>query len=277
MITKNMNEPIRFNNLAKLFFKENRGLLLDIFVFVANLFLLRLLTRFYIDLFSDVSAENPSARFMLGVTFLAMWVLPALGAVLKRWHVHERLRKNGKTLEFGQTFAGGCLFNPIFYFCLNLVITAFVLTGLGEFFFGRSLTNNGAVFLPLVIAGLILTIFQTYLIYSYFSPPKRRPQTPFLLSPQSELLGDICLFINMMLFQVMWNLLTFMPLGYPKSFLEFGGRLFFLCFIALLVYFPPRMFYLIEDINRRRTWLTMLLANSPVIVRVLIGTQEGWQ
>src|SRR5215510_2652149 len=132
MITKNMNEPIRFNNLAKLFFKENRGLLLDIFVFVANLFLLRLLTRFYIDLFSDVSAENPSARFMLGVTFLAMWVLPALGAVLKRWHVHERLRKNGKTLEFGQTFAGGCLFNPIFYFCLNLVITAFVLTGLGE-------------------------------------------------------------------------------------------------------------------------------------------------
>ena len=47
-----------------------------------------------------------------------------------------------------------------------------------------------------------------------------------------------------------------------------------LCFIALLIYFPPRMFYLAEDINRGRTWLTMLLANSPVIVRVLIGTNE---
>ena len=61
--------------------------------------------------------------------------------------------------------------------------------------------------------------------------------------------------------------------------LEFFGRLFFLCFIALLIYFPPRMFYLAEDINRRRTWLTMLLANSPVIIRVLIGTSSnspGW-
>ncbi len=53
----------------------------------------------------------------------------------------------------------------------------------------------------------------------------------------------------------------------------------FLSFIALLIYFPPRMFYLAEDIHRRRTWVTMLLANSPVIVRVLIGTGSnttGW-
>jgi len=31
------------------------------------------------------------------------------------------------------------------------------------------------------------------------------------------------------------------------------------------------MFYLAEDIDRGRTWLMMLLANLPVIVRVLIG------
>jgi len=102
---------------------------------------------------------------------------------------------------------------------------------------------------------------------------------PFLLSRQSENLGDLCLFLNMILFQVFWNMLTFAPLGHPSSLLEFGGRLFFLCFIALLIYFPPRMFYLAEDINRRRTWLTMLLANSPVIIRVLIGTgsnSPGW-
>jgi hypothetical protein len=101
-----------------------------------------------------------------------------------------------------------------------------------------------------------------------------------LRSPQSEALGDVCLFLNMMFFQVFWNMLTFAPLGQPSSILEFGGRLFFLSFIALLIYFPPRMFYLAEDINRRRTWLTMLLANSPVILRVLIGTSSntmtGW-
>ena len=127
---------------------------------------------------------------------------------------------------------------------------------------------------------MILTIIQTYLIYSYFSPPKKPPKSTFLLSPKSELLGDICLFLNMILFQVFWNMLTFAGLGHPTSLLEFGGRLFLLCFLALLIYFPPRMFYLAEDINRRRTWLTMLLANSPVIVRVLIGTGSnsttGW-
>jgi hypothetical protein len=32
--------------------------------------------------------------------------------------------------------------------------------------------------------------------------------------------------------------------------------------------------YLAEDVDRPRTWLMMLLANSPVIVRALIGTNE---
>ena len=268
------------DRLANLFAKTNRGLLLDVLVFVLNVFLMRLLTKQFIDLFNHVSAEDPIAKFLLGLTFLAMWILPALGAVLKRWHFHQRLKRQGRSVESEDTNLAGCLFNPLFYFCLNLVITAAVLTSLGDFFFGRALLNNGALFVPLVIAGLILTIVQTYLIYQYFSPPKGPPKAKFLREPQSETLGDICLFLNMILFQVFWNMLTFAGLGHPSGLLEFGGRLFFLSFIALLIYFPPRMFYLAEDINRPRTWLIMLLANSPVIVRVLIGTgsnsMTGW-
>ena len=268
------------HRLANLFAKTNRGLLLDVFVFVMNVFLMRLLTKQFIDLFSHVSADDPTAKLALGLTFLAMWILPAAGAVLKRWHFHQRLKAQGITAESEETKLAGCLFNPLLYFCLNLVITAAVLTSLGEFVFGRRLLDTGAVFIPLTIAGMILTIVQTFLIYSYFSPPKKPPHSEFLLSPQSETLGDICLFMNMILFQVFWNMLTFAGLGHPSSLLEFGGRLFFLCFIALLIYFPPRMFYLAEDINRPRTWLIMLLANSPVIVRVLIGTSSdsmtGW-
>ncbi|MBC8030287.1 MAG: hypothetical protein H7Z16_09265 [Pyrinomonadaceae bacterium] len=264
----------------ELFEEKNRGLLLDVLVFVANILVMRFLTRLFIDLFSEVSAENPLAKLALGLTFLAMWILPAAGAVLKRWHFHQRLRAQGKTAESAETGLAGCLFNPLFYFCLNLVITSAVLTGLGEFLFGRRLLNTSAVVVPLIVTGFILTIVQTFLIYRYFSPPKKPPQSRFLRSPQSEVLGDICLFLNMMLFQVFWNMLTFADLGSPSSLLEFGGRLFFLSFIALLIYFPPRMFYLAEDINRRRTWLTMLLANSPVILRVLIGTSSntmtGW-
>jgi hypothetical protein len=267
------------DRLAKLFAKTNRGLLLDITVFVANIFLMRSLTRVFIEIFNEVSAENPLAKLLLGLTCLAMWVLPALGAVLKRWHFHQRLAAQGKTVELDTNLAG-CLFNPLFYFCLNLVVSSAVIASLGEFVFGRRLLDTGAVFVPLVFLGLILTIIQTYLIYRYFIPPKGSPPYKFLRQPESEALGDICLFLNMMLFQVAWNLLTFAGLGPPSSLLDFAGRLFFLSFIALLIYFPPRMFYLAEDINRPRTWLTMLLANSPVIFRILIGTNSntmtGW-
>lgn len=270
------SETSRF---SRLFSEENRGLLLDIFVFLANVLVMRLLSGLFIDLFTSVSAENPAAKLILGLTFLAMWILPALGAVLKRWHFHQRLKAAGRTLDSDSNVAG-CLFNPIFYFCLNLVITSAVLTALGDVLFGKSLTNNVPLFVSLVIAGLLLTIVQTFLIYQYFSPPKQPPRAPFLRDPRSEILGDVFIFVNMTLFQVFWNMLTFAPLGPPDSALEFGGRLFFLSFLALLIYFPPRMLYLAEDIHRPRTWLTMLLANSPVILRVLFGTNTsgviGW-
>ena len=263
--------------LKTLFARTNRGLLLDIVVFIFNIFLMRLLTRQFIDLFSQVSAENPVAKLILGLIFAAMWILPAAGAVLKRWHFHQR--RGSLTLDAMESGVGGCLFNPLFYFCLNLVISSAVLASLGDFFFGRRGFDSAGIFVPMIFAILFLTIVQTFLIYRYFSPPKKPPKWDLLRTPQSETLGDICLFLNMILFQVFWNLLTFADLGHPSGVVEFLGRLFFLCFIALLIYFPPRMFYLAEDIHRRRTWLTMLLANSPVIVRVLIGTSSnspGW-
>jgi hypothetical protein len=263
--------------LANLFAETNRGLLIDIVVFILNIFLMRLLTAQFIELFGQVSAENPLAKLILGLIFAAMWVLPAAGAVLKRWHFHQR--REALTLDFMESGLGGCLFNPIFYFCLNLVISSAVLASLGDFFFGRRGLDSAGIFVPMIFAILILTIVQTYLIYRYFSPPKKPPKWDLLRTPQSETLGDICLFLNMILFQVFWNMLTFADLGHPSGVVEFLGRLFFLCFIALLIYFPPRMFYLAEDIHRRRTWLTMLLANSPVIIRVLIGTSSnapGW-
>lgn len=259
--------------LTGLFAEHNRGLLLDIVVFVLNLFLMQWLTGYFVELFRYANDGEPLAHFALSLTCVAMWVLPAAGAVLKRWHFHHRLKAEKKSVDTDSSL-GGCLFNPIFYFCLNLVLVSAILTGLGDFLFGDRLLNNGAIFVPLVIVGLICTIFQTFLIYRYFSAPKKPPRYEFLKQPESETLGDICIFLNMILFQIAWNLLTFAALGRPSGPAEFAGRLFFLCFIALLIYFPPRMFYLAEDIGRRSTWLTMLLANSPVIVRVLIGTNE---
>jgi hypothetical protein len=254
--------------------EENRGLLLDIVVFFLNLFLMQRLTGYAIEVFKFANDGDPLAQYSLLLACIAMWVLPAAGAVLKRWHFHERLKAEGKSVDFESHI--GCLFNPIFYFCLNIVLVSAIVTGVGRFLFGERLLQNGAIFLPLIFGGLFLTIVQTWLIYRYFSPPQKPPKSEFLRQPQSEMLGDVCFFLNMILFQIVWNLLSFAGLGGPSGPVEFFGRLFFLCFLALLIYFPPRMFYLAEDLYRRLTWLTMLLANSPVIVRVLIGTNE-WQ
>ncbi len=253
--------------------KENRGLLLDIVVFVLNIVLMRWLTGYFLQLIQLANGEERLAQFVLSGMCLSMWVLPAAGAVMKRWHFHQRLKEEGKKVDWEEG-AAGCLFNPIFYFCLNLVLMSAIVAGLGDFLFGRRLLNNGAIFVPLIFFGLFCTIAQTYLIYRYFSAPQKPPRSEFLRHPESELLGDICIFVNMILFQIIWNTLTFAGLGRPSGVVEFLGRLFFLCFLAMLIYFPPRMFYLVEDINRGRTWATMLLANSPVILKVLIGTKE---
>jgi hypothetical protein len=253
--------------------EENRGLLLDIVVFVLNLFLMRSLTTYAVDVFRFADAGEPLAKFALLFACVLMWVLPAAAAVLKRWHFHQRLQAENRTFDLDSKLSG-CLFNPIFYFCLNLVLVSAILAGASQFLFGNLVMKNGALFVPLVIAGLIATIFQTYLIYRYFSKPNKPPRYPFLRQPEAERLGDICIFLNMVLFQLAWNMLTLADLGRPGGFTEFAGRLFFLCFIALLIYFPPRMLYLAEDVDRPRTWVMMLLANSPVIVRALIGTNE---
>jgi hypothetical protein len=263
-------------DFKKLFSESNRGLLLDLFVFVLNLFLMRSLTEVFTDVFQQASADDKVAKLTIGFSCLGMWLLPATGAILKRWPFHQRLKAEGKTAASSQTSFIGCLFNPIFYFCLNLVLTSAILTVMGDAVFGKAAQKNGSLFVTLTVSGLVLTIVQTFIIYRYFSPPKKAPKSDFLRTPQSEIAGDVCFFLNMILFQVAWNLLTFVPFDRVKSPLDFFGRLFFLCFIALLIYFPPRMFYLAEDLNKKRTWLTMLLANSPVIYRILIGTGPAW-
>jgi hypothetical protein len=57
--------------------KQNRGLLLDIVVFVLNIFLMQRLTRAFIELFGLASAEHPLAQLSLVLVCVAMYVLPA--------------------------------------------------------------------------------------------------------------------------------------------------------------------------------------------------------
>ena len=264
-------EPIK-NLLAR----TNRGMLFDIVMFLANIFLFRLLAKSVLDLINQAAAGDAPAQLgLMGLT-LGVWILPGAGAVLKRWHFHQRLKAEGKPDAAQLTLLSGCLFSPLFYFVLNLLITAVVMT----FLLGLlkpSRENERTLFTASCFLGVGFAAFQTFLIYRYFSPPKRAPKMKLLRDPRSEVFGDACILLSMILFQTAWNLLPITLGPRPASVsvsAEITFRLFVFGFATLLVYFPPRIFYLREDINRPRAWLTIGLANLPLVVRLLLGARS---
>jgi hypothetical protein len=272
--------------------KANRGVLLDVVVFILNLTLMNLLTQYSTELLRLAGEGDTFAGATLLLGSAGMFVLPAAGAVLKRWHFHRRLgtqpASNGKAttgkakklpfdpLELKSNVLAGCLFSPIFYFVLSIFLSSVVMAFTTSLVFGNNTRNNGAVFVPLVIASFVACVIQTVLVYRYFLPPQKAPSVPFLRDPASEQVGDLCIFVNMFLFQIFWNIVVSQfPFQRVTSVLEFGVNFFILSFFALLIYFPPRIFYLAEDINRPATWLTILLANSPTILRALFGEDSN--
>jgi hypothetical protein len=80
------------------------------------------LTGVFVEVFQQASADDSLAKLTIGFACLGMWLLPATGAVLKRWRFHQRLKAENKTVASGEARFAGCLFNPIFYFCINLVL-----------------------------------------------------------------------------------------------------------------------------------------------------------
>lgn len=267
--------------------ETNRGVLLDVVVFVINVALMSLLTRYVIDLIRLAGEGDAFAQFVLLLCSGGMFVLPAAGAVLKRWHFHRRLgdrtRPGGKAkappfdpLDLKSNVAAGCLFNPIFYLALSIFLSAVVMSFITSLVYGNYTTNNGAAFVPLIIASFVACVVQTFLVYRYFSPPKKAPSARFLRGPASERVGDLCIFANMILFQIFWNLAVGQfPFQWAASAGEFAFNFFVLGFLALLIYFPPRIFYLAEDIHRPSARLTILLANSPTILRALCGDSNA--
>jgi hypothetical protein len=262
--------PVSFRRL----FAENRGIIFDILIFLVNVFLMRMLTERFVSIAGSADSD-PEAGYVMTLFCLGIFILPPLGAILKRYRFHQRLK--GRKAIRDEGFVFGCLFNPIFYFCLNILIisaiNAFVLQAVYP-----HKEPGETLFVSLILGGLGFAILQTYLVYRFFTPPKREPRWGFLRSPQAELIGDLCVFVNMILYQVAINA-VFGGFGFGRlsGIEDFFGRLFLLCFVALLIYFPPRILFLAEDIKRPATWLTILLANSPLISYVLFGTAPHLQ
>jgi hypothetical protein len=247
---------------------RNRGVLLDIVVFLVNVVLMTILSRSLADLINqaktDFTAQLAMSLFCLGLVFLQ-----PTGAILKRRRAHLR-RPDIDHVPLGRLFLPACFLAQLLFLIAASGMIVEMVSGKNHGgqtadYFGLSRWLFTALFLGIPA----LAIANTFIVYFYFQPPKRKPLFRFLDSPPSELLGDACLLLNIIGYQAFWGLLM---TDLPNDYSGIVGRLFAFGFAALLIYFPPRLFFLAEDGRRPLVWLTMLLANSPVILRIFFAT-----
>jgi hypothetical protein len=252
---------------ADIFAVRNRGKLFDVLIFLANLFLMGLLVRLFLLIFRQASAGDVVSKTLLLFFYLGMLVLPSLGAVLKRWHFHQRIKRLGEKEDDGGWLPFGCIFIPFLYLIVNLWITLAVALAFLDLFPDSELGRTGSG--VLLGFGILYNFFQTFLVFRFFSPPKREPKSAFLRDPRSDLLGDACIFVNMILYQVFLNWGAMVFPGFHEG--KFVDRFIPLVVFTLLMYLTGRIFFLVEDIHHPRTLLTILLANSPIILRAVFA------
>jgi hypothetical protein len=257
---------------------RNRGILLDLVVFIISLVLMHVLTVQSLNLVRQAE-ENNFAKLVVGLFFAGVFFLQPLGPILKRWSFHERFK-------FETNSTAGCLLIGLmwFYVVLMILLSGTATIILSEVIFERG--SPAAEFAALVVVGgAVLSIVNAVVIYRYFLKPKKKPRWKFLTTPRSALLGDVLMFLNVICLQILWggvtasvlfwSVLDSTPLGGQKGTIsEVLGRLIAISVLALLVYFPGRIFYLAEDRNRKLTWLTMLLANLPLILRAFSASRR---
>jgi len=264
-------------DFKKIFAQQNRGILLDIVVFLISLLLMQVLTIFSQKLVYQAE-QDVFAKLAIGLFFAGLFFLQPLGPVLKRWSFHQRFK-------FETNSTAGCLLSGFMwvYLVMMILISGVATIILTEVVFERG--SPASQFAPLfILAGVVLSVVNIVFIYRYFRRPKKKPRWKFLTTSTAALLGDVLMFLNVICLQILWNCLTAAtsfwehltstPLGRPGSLTDILGRLIVIGSLALLVYFPPRIFYLAEDRNRKITWLTMLLANLPLIVRAILASRR---
>ena len=246
---------------------NNRGILLDLVVFVVNLLLVRALAVVGNKLV-HAAVEDAGAKLAIGLFFAGLVLIQPVGPFLKRWSFHQRH-------TFSADSWAGCL---VFWFMFVYLVMMMILCGAAAVVIGEVFAAGENVGVSFVLVGFAWSIVSVALVYRYFLRPKKAPRWTFLTTPAAERLGDACMYLNAIGLQVLWGgvtasaffteAVTKTPLGRPGSFTDIVGRFAATGVCAALLYFPARIFYLVEDKHRALTWGTMLLANLPLILRI---------
>jgi hypothetical protein len=256
-------------DLAPLLTHRYRVILLDIATFLLNLIALFVLTRLFTDLAAQANAGIQGAKVVMSVFCFAIVVLQPLGSIFKRLSAHQR-NPDLRVRAFFVINQTGIL--PIlFYFGLQL---AFLIIGSALFIEAFNIDPaTPGLFALLIVCLPLLAAANTGLVCMYFLTSKAGPLSNLLESPQSERIGDVCIFLNVVCNQVFWWYLLADPTfsAGPQGFFDFAEKLVIVAFMFLCFYFPPRLLYLAESFDLKQTGISLLLANLPVLLRVLFG------
>lgn len=255
-----------------------RGIQTDLILFVIQLLLMGMLVTKLAELIA-LSKEETGAKILVAGFFFCLCFFQPVGILLKRYRMTKVTEADQRDYE-KMVNDFGC-----YYLISQLVLMG---TGVTVIFgiFGQMHIFDKICLVQFVIA-FLLAVLNHKIVSLYATTPNHRPLKTLLESPKVALLGDLFLLLNMILWQVLWVFLMsstvktasllpdeFIWLSFflPQSDYTLLARLgwFFLAFVTF--YLSPRFIYTIRDGRNKFAWLTILLANSPVIYRIFFGS-----
>jgi hypothetical protein len=233
---------------------------LDLLVFLASLFLLGPFTRLLGRLGAGFTANDDTSARQLALIILAAFISYTLGAILKRPPLHERVK------SLPSPGYEGCLF--LVWVSLHLSLSI-----LGAAVIAASF-DAGPKAVP-VMAMILCSILPTFFVTRVVFRPKKLEQIPaWRKSWVMELLADLLIIAAVILLTIMWDIWIGDLFTNTWEGQTFGDRLFAAGLAAgafALFYLSPRFLFLIEDFNKRLTWVTIGLTFVPLLSRILFG------
>ena len=244
---------------------RHRGHVLDVLVFLANLFLVSAFARWLGELGAGFTANDDASARQLAIIILAAFISYTAGAILKRAPLHARHK------SLPSPGYAGCLF--LGWISLHLGLSIF---GAAVVAVGFDTAPKGVPLALVILLSLLPTVFAARVVF----PPKNLEQIPaWRKSWPMELLADIMIVAAILLITIMWNIWFADLFVFNSPGLGLQERLFAVGLAAgafALFYVAPRFLFLIEDFNRWPTWLTIGLTLAPLIGRILLsGTSAG--
>ena len=261
-------------------------LLLDLAAIVTNFFLVGFLNR---EMGAIVMRawfdEEPQAARLLGFALLATFIAQMIGAVLKRAPMRARMhaqradadravvmkKKWARLRQKPATVRHRTLFYILLF--LHFVLSSLIVFSLPVLL---GVSDRGWAY------GLSIPFMfiPTILVAAALLPPKpdQLPPNGWRVHPITETLANLGLFSYALINQLFWAawLTPNTPLASPGEISMRALQAFlFLVPVTLMYFFSTRILFLAEEIDDRRTRISMTLVVLSIVFRWIAGADPG--